>query len=234
MPQDQDNFQVAPPEPVQTGLEGLVPTEPTVEPTLPTAEQVAAAALEQLPAGDARRPDAPVENTSLTAAEIRAAEINEGARQNKRHEHLPQPVHPAVEAGEQNNPLASTEPAPAVTKLHRPKGETIEQRIRRQDQEARLESEARKSDFIQRVLEARHPPARPEPAQPVAPAITAQTRREMAEGARQNARHEEFYGKTPMPRHPDPTENGNTTSIFRPADYVPGMHKGDVKATPVT
>jgi hypothetical protein len=234
MPQEQDNFQETDPFLVRTGLVGLVPTAPAVEPALPTAEQVAAAALEQLPPGDPRRPDAPVANTSLTAAETRAAEIAEGARQNKRHEHLPQPVHPAIEAAEQHNLLFNPAPTEPVTKLPRPKGETIEQRIRRQDAEARLESEARKSDFIHRVMEARRPRDEPEKPQPVAPAISAQTQREMAEGARQNVRHAEFYGQNPMPRHPDPTDNGTSTSIFRPADYVPGMTKGDVKAAPVT
>ena len=226
MPQDQDNFQVTPPEPVATGLANLAPIEPIAPnaPALPTAEEIAAAALAQLPPGDDRRPDAPVANTNLTAAEIRAAEINEGARQNKLHEHLPQPVHPAVEAGVHAD-LEASEPVVAQI-LPRPKGETIEQRIRRQDAQARLESEARKGEFVRKVMAARHPEPQPERPQPVAPQIMDQTKREMAEGARQNARHAEFHSRNPMPPHPDPTNNTSSTPVFRPADYVPNMKQG--------
>lgn len=226
MPEDQQASQVD--QPVQTGLAGLVLPEPNPEPQEPSQE----------------KPEAPTPGVSLTAAEQREAEIAEGQRQNKRHEHLPQPEHPALtEANPTLDPNLGDAQQRAIDLLKaavpaRVKGETIEQRIHRQDAEGRVEAEQQKHDFVRRVLASRQQ-ARvddaPKAPQPIPPAISKQTEREMEAGRKANQKHAEFHAVKPMPPHPDPTTTPTgSVPVFRPADYVPNMKQGNVNARSLT
>ena len=67
--------------------------------------------------------------------------------------------------------------------------------------------------------------------QPVAPRITEQTRREMAAGAAQSARHAAARSAQ-LPRTPSPAEvqaAGTMTPVYRP-QHVPNMKQGNVGA----
>lgn len=109
--------------------------------------------------------------------------------------------------------------------------------IAQEKEAARLAKlEADKKAFVERVMEARKPEEKPVVAQPVAPAILKQTQLEMAAGARMNKHFEQFHAAHPQPTGHVPAPGEKTTSVFRPADYVPDQKKGQgyVEARPVT
>ena len=93
--------------------------------------------------------------------------------------------------------------------------------------------EAEKKAFVEKVMEARTPEAKPVVTQPVAPAILKQTQLEIEAGKRANAHYAEFHKANPQPK--GPVDSTKTTSVFRPADYVPDPKKGqgNVEARPV-
>lgn len=71
-------------------------------------------------------------------------------------------------------------------------------------------------------VEARHRPAEPPRApvrQPVAPAIRAQTERELAAGRAVSAAHAQHQAQRTYPAKPEPWESANTP-IFRPSDFI--------------
>lgn len=84
------------------------------------------------------------------------------------------------------------------------------------------ERERKKREFLQKVADARRPQVNPQVPQPVSPRILEQTRREMAEGARQNEIHAERTRSGPIPPRPDV----QSTPVHRPADWVPNMNQG--------
>lgn len=91
-----------------------------------------------------------------------------------------------------------------------------------------VESEAARinREMHQRILAARAQAAAaavPKPPQPVAPAIMAQTQREMAEGARISAKFAEQQRLNPRkpPTAAEIAAGGTTTPVFRPQDFIP-------------
>ncbi len=213
-------------QPVQTGLVGLEQTAPASEPT-----QVQAA---------------PKPGVSLTAAEQREAELAEGARQNARQAHMPQQEHPATAKtflDLQIDPNLDDAQQRAIDLLRaavpqRVRGETIEQRIVRQDAEGRVEAEQQKHDFVRRVMASRQQTREddaPKAPQPVPLAISKQTEMEMAAGRKANERHAAFHAQKPMPSHPDPTTApSQSTPVFRPENYVPKFNQGNVRERTLT
>jgi hypothetical protein len=83
-------------------------------------------------------------------------------------------------------------------------------------------TEQAKKEFMERVLRAREPEAKPQQAQPVAPRIQEQTRLEQLAGQKMNAHHAAFRANAPQPKRED---NGSMTPVFRPNDYVPDPRK---------
>jgi len=78
-----------------------------------------------------------------------------------------------------------------------------------------------KRNFTEQVMEARRQAAAPPPPpQPVAPAIHAQTMREMARGAKQSAYWAEQQKVRPLPNARDVAAAGTTTPVFQPASYT--------------
>jgi len=84
--------------------------------------------------------------------------------------------------------------------------------------------DAKKRDFTAAVLAARQPKVPVNVVQPVAPRILEQTRLEMEAGRAAVAKAE---AAKPQSR-PQPQQDPGVTPVFRPADYVPNMNKGNV------
>ena len=82
----------------------------------------------------------------------------------------------------------------------------------------------KKRDFTEAVLAARQPKTPVNVVQPVAPRILEQTRLEMEAGRAAVAKAE---AAKPQSR-PQPQQDPGVTPVFRPADYVPKMNKGNV------
>ena len=90
---------------------------------------------------------------------------------------------------------------------------------------ARLaEQDRKKREFTEAVLAARQPKTPVNVVQPVAPRILEQTRLEMEAGRAAVAKAE---AAKPQSR-PQPQQDPGVTPVFRPADYVPKMNKGNV------
>jgi hypothetical protein len=98
-----------------------------------------------------------------------------------------------------------------------PTKEELLARTKADKEAARIDArERQKEEFIEKVLAARRPEVKPIVKQPVAPAISEQTAREMAAGAKRSAEFAAAETSRPQ-RKPDPTQ-GTTTSVFRPVD----------------
>ncbi len=133
------------------------------------------------------------------------------------------PQNPNVTASVTDEPINLIEPPPLVV-------ETAAQRADRLHAE---NNERRKREFTLAVLEARKPEVKPPVAQPVAPGMVERTAKEMAEGARMNKVHEDAKALRPsqVPSAREKQAAGNTTPVFRPADYVPDPVKGQGNVT---
>lgn len=78
-----------------------------------------------------------------------------------------------------------------------------------------------KREFTDKVMEARHQANKPPPPpQPVAPAISEQTAREMAAGAKQSTYWAEQQKSRPAPNARDLQAAGQMTTVFQPANYA--------------
>jgi hypothetical protein len=78
-----------------------------------------------------------------------------------------------------------------------------------------------KAAFESAVMAARRQAEMPEPPpQPVPPAISEQTRKEMAAGAKQSAFWAEQQKARPMPTAKEIAEAGANTPVFRPGEYM--------------
>lgn len=97
-----------------------------------------------------------------------------------------------------------------------------------QDHQARI-----KRDFEAAVMAARRQADKPPSApQPVPPAISAQTRKEMEAGAKQSAYWKEQQKLRPLPNAKEIQAAGSNTPVFRPGEF---MHeKGSVDKHLVT
>jgi hypothetical protein len=101
----------------------------------------------------------------------------------------------------------------------------------RSSEKQRDEDDQQHQDRIKREFEAavmatrRQESAPPPPPQPVPPAISRQTEREMAAGAKQSAYWAEQQKQRPLPNARDIQAAGMNTPVFRPGEF---MHeKGD-------
>jgi hypothetical protein len=90
--------------------------------------------------------------------------------------------------------------------------------------------EEAKRTFTQRVLDARKPETPTIVKAPVAPRILEQTARELAAGAATSKKHAEHLTKHGKPRGTH-ANDGHMTPVFRPADYVPDIRKGQGNTT---
>lgn len=93
-------------------------------------------------------------------------------------------------------------------------------------QEAVAENE--KADFRARILAARNAKPAPEPVKPpIAERVAEQTKAEMAAGKKLvEQRAAEQAMRSGMPRPAPDKGEGTTTEVFRPANYVPDVKKG--------
>ncbi len=92
------------------------------------------------------------------------------------------------------------------------------------DEMARMESDAIKRAFYEK-LSARQEPPKVYVPPPVPERIAEATRLEMEAGRRRVAEFAEQQANRPKPAEPHPSE-GTSTAVFRPADYVPDQRKG--------
>ena len=82
------------------------------------------------------------------------------------------------------------------------------------------ETARKNQEIYQRILEARNQPPAVVQVQPAIPRVLEQTRLEMEEGRKQNARHAEFRAMNPR-RTEDLNRNAIVTPVSRPADWTP-------------
>ena len=117
--------------------------------------------------------------------------------------------------------------------LIEPPAPVVETAAQRADRLHAENNERRKKEFTLAVLEARKPEVKPPVAQPVAPGMVERTAKEMAEGARMNKVHEDAKALRPsqVPSAREKQAAGNTTPVFRPANYVPDPVKGQGNVT---
>jgi hypothetical protein len=136
------------------------------------------------------------------AAARTAAEIAEGRRQAQLHKDDPVLTHPSQ----------LSDPDAAMAQLQK------------QVQEKESEAARMNRELFDRILAARNqPPAPPPRPQPVAPAISEQTKREMAAGREISARHAAQQSNV-VRRPPNAREiaaQGSTTPVFTPGDVGP-------------
>ena len=90
----------------------------------------------------------------------------------------------------------------------------------------------RNQEIFDAIVKARNAPPAVAPVQPAIPRVLSQTKLEMAEGARQSARHKAAQGRVvhakPAPR--EAAAQGSSTPVYRPTDSVPNMNsKSDVQ-----
>jgi hypothetical protein len=136
------------------------------------------------------------------AAARTATEIAEGKRQGELHKNDPVVPHPS--------------------QLSDPDAAMVQLREKAQAQES--EAARMNRELFDRILAARNqPPAPPPRPQPVAPAISEQTKREMAAGREISARHAAQQSNV-VRRPPNAREiaaQGSTTPVFTPGDVGP-------------
>lgn len=154
-------------------------------------------------------PVAPVDNKQVTPENVQAALDAKAAE---------------VEAEK-----PAQEPAPEPEP--EPEPENARDRADREHQEA---NRAMVDQFVQKVRAANRSEAVEPKPQPVPDRIAEQTRLEMQAGQRMNEHHANLRFNAPKARKIDRPE-GTMTPVFRPADYVPDLKKGqgNVGARPV-
>lgn len=110
------------------------------------------------------------------------------------------------------------QPAEAVKVLEAVPSQAVMRELRQQADDDDL-----KRTFMERVAVARAPLTTAYVPPPVPSQIAAQTLLEMQAGADRVAQFAEQERLRPRPK---PPEDGNTTAVFRPEDYVPDQKKG--------
>lgn len=130
---------------------------------------------------------------------------------------------------EQNEPIQFKEPVSAADQVAVVADSPQEQAISEKSLDilrAAANNEDLKRDFTLKVLAARakHDEA-PAATPSLAPRVIDQTNAEMEAGRKMNEHHAALAVHRPAAPAPHPNE-ATTTSVFRPADYVPDQVKG--------